>query len=159
MLSLRTIYETWLSQEAPTPHGSPHHPRYGRLQFVACSLQYVACMHQWWPKINSLPFQLGWPPLVPFLFSLSGSEQAGKSWISGVTVWGSTAFVGMYQISGQSLNIRLSGRILIDIWVDSRILVMLGQTLVNIGLRRPSWLFFGNFGKLRLLNLVQRCNR
>ena len=39
----------------------PHHPRPGRLQFF----YVLTCIHQWWPKTNSLSFQLGWPPHPP----------------------------------------------------------------------------------------------
>ena len=56
MPSLRIIYEICLSREPLTTHGFPHQP--GRLQFF----YFLTCIHQWWSKINYLPFQLGWPP-------------------------------------------------------------------------------------------------
>ena len=61
MPSLRTMYETGRSRRPKTPHGSPHHPRPDRLKFF----YFLACIHQRWPKINSLTFQLGWPPPPP----------------------------------------------------------------------------------------------
>ena len=54
MPSLRTIYETWRSWGPLTPMGPPATWDPGRVQFF----YFLACINQWWQKINSLPYQL-----------------------------------------------------------------------------------------------------
>ena len=70
--SLLTISKFVTFSARLTPPGSRSKP--GRLQFF----YFLACIHQWWPKINSLPFQLGWHALAPGLSYSSRKVRAIK---------------------------------------------------------------------------------